>query len=146
MNLKENVLQLLEENKGSYISGEELARHFQVTRSAVWKVIKSLQEEGYQITGLRKKGYALSEDTNLLSAAAIGAVTIKIALAVVAAKVVLGKVVLPLIGTLVRTFLFALIVALLMLLQADITAWTIILPLILGVLIVSGLSDCAFGC
>ena len=41
---------------------------------------------------------------------------------------------------------FALIVALLMLLQADITAWTIILPLILGVLIVSGLSDCAFGC
>ena len=79
-------------------------------------------------------------------AAAIGAVTIKIALAVVAAKVVLGKVVLPLIGTLVRTFLFALIVALLMLLQADITAWTIILPLILGVLIVSGLSDCAFGC
>ena len=72
MNLKENVLQLLEENKGSYISGEELARHFQVTRSAVWKVIKSLQEEGYQITGLRKKGYALSEDTNLLSAAAIG--------------------------------------------------------------------------
>ena len=84
--------------------------------------------------------------TQFLSAAAIGAVTIKIALAVVAAKVVLGKVVLPLIGTLVRTFLFALIVALLMLLQADITAWTIILPLILGVLIVSGLSDCAFGC
>ena len=83
--------------------------------------------------------------TQFLSAAAIGAVTIKIALAVVAAKVVLGKVVLPLIGTLVRTFLFALIVALLMLLQADITAWTIILPLILGVLIVSGLSDCAFG-
>ena len=82
--------------------------------------------------------------THFLSAAAIGAVTIKIALAVVAAKVVLGKVVL--IGTLVRTFLFALIVALLMLLQADITAWTIILPLILGVLIVSGLSDCAFGC
>ena len=79
--------------------------------------------------------------TQFLSAAAIGAVTIKIALAVVAAKVVL-----PLIGTLVRTFLFALIVALLMLLQADITAWTIILPLILGVLIVSGLSDCAFGC
>ena len=71
--------------------------------------------------------------TQFLSAAAIGAVTIKIALAVVAAKVVLGKVVLPLIGTLVRTFLFALIVALLMLLQADITAWTIILPLILGV-------------
>ena len=59
---------------------------------------------------------------------------------------VLGKVVLPLIGTLVRTFLFALIVALLMLLQADLTAWTIILPLILGVLILSGLSDCAFGC
>ena len=45
-----------------------------------------------------------------------------------------------------RRLSLALAVALLMLLQADITAWTIILPLILGVLIVSGLSDCAFGC
>ncbi|MGM9568290.1 MAG: biotin--[acetyl-CoA-carboxylase] ligase [Clostridia bacterium] len=72
MTLKENVLKLLEENRGSFLSGEELAQHFHVTRSAVWKVIKSLQDEGYQIKGLRKKGYALSEDTNILSAAAIG--------------------------------------------------------------------------
>lgn len=84
--------------------------------------------------------------TQFASAAAIGAIAIKIALAAVAAKVVFSRVILPIIGTLVRTFLFALIAALLMLLQAELAAWTIILPLILAVLIVSALSDCAFGC
>ena len=71
MSLKENILKQLEENRGAYISGEELAQRFRVTRSAVWKAIRSLEEEGYQIQGIRKKGYALSEDTNILSAAAI---------------------------------------------------------------------------
>ncbi len=71
MSLKENVLKLLEENRGIYLSGEELAQRFNVTRSAIWKIIKSLEKEGYQIEGLRKKGYALSDDTNILSAAAI---------------------------------------------------------------------------
>lgn len=71
MTLKENILKRLEENRGTYLSGEELARHFNVTRSAVWKVMKSLEEEGYQIRGLRKKGYALSDDTNILSTAAM---------------------------------------------------------------------------
>lgn len=84
--------------------------------------------------------------TQFLSAAAIGAIAIKVALAAVAAKVVFSRVILPIIGTLVRTFLFALIAALLMLLQADFAAWTIILPLIVAVLIISALSDCAFGC
>lgn len=71
MSLKENILKQLEENRGAYISGEELAQRFQVTRSAVWKAIRSLEEEGYRIQGIRKKGYALSEDTNILSAASI---------------------------------------------------------------------------
>ncbi len=84
--------------------------------------------------------------TQLLSAAAIGTIAIKAALAIVAAKLVMSKVILPLIGTLVRTFLFALIVALLMLLQADVTIWTVVLPAIVAILIIGGLSDCAFGC
>ena len=84
--------------------------------------------------------------TQLLSAAAIGTIAIKVALALVAAKLVMSKVILPLIGTLVRTFLFALIVALLMLLQADVTIWTVVLPAIVAILIIGGLSDCAFGC
>lgn len=83
--------------------------------------------------------------TQLLSAAAIGIIVVKVALAALAVKVVIGKIVLPLIGTLVRTLLFAFLVALMMLLQADVQAWTVIVPLMLATLIVSGLSDCAFG-
>ena len=67
MKLKELILRELEQNKGDYLSGEELALRFHVTRSAVWKVIKSLQDEGYVINGIRRKGYMLSSESDQLS-------------------------------------------------------------------------------
>jgi BirA family biotin operon repressor/biotin-[acetyl-CoA-carboxylase] ligase len=42
-----------------------------VTRSAVWKAIKSLQTDGYSIQAVTNKGYSLSPLTDILSAAAI---------------------------------------------------------------------------
>ena len=44
MNVKQQVLELLEQKKGDYISGSELAGIAGVSRNAVWKAIKSLQE------------------------------------------------------------------------------------------------------
>lgn len=67
MKLKDLILKELEQHKGEYISGEELAQHFNVTRTAVWKVIKALENEGYPIIGIRRKGYALSSDSDQLS-------------------------------------------------------------------------------
>ena len=34
---------------GGYLSGQELCERFQVSRTAVWKVITQLKEEGYEI-------------------------------------------------------------------------------------------------
>lgn len=49
MPLKDKVLAVLEENKGKSVSGSEIARSVGMTRSAVWKAVKTLREEGYSI-------------------------------------------------------------------------------------------------
>ena len=66
-NLKENIISILESNKGLFISGEKLANDLNVSRAAVWKVVKSLKNEGYDILSVSNKGYALSKETDILS-------------------------------------------------------------------------------
>lgn len=68
MTTKEKLVQLFEEHKGTYFSGEEMAQTLGVTRAAVWKAVKSLREEGYPIDAATNKGYRLSEETDVLSA------------------------------------------------------------------------------
>ena len=65
--------------------------------------------------------------------------------ALLAAHVVLSKMILPIIGTLVRTLLFAFLTALIMLLQYNPQEWQILLPMMGVTLVVSGLSDGLFG-
>lgn len=83
--------------------------------------------------------------TQFFSALLVGAVTIKIGVALLAAHVVLSKMILPIIGTLVRTLLFAFLTALIMLLQYNPQDWQILLPMMGVTLVVSGLSDGLFG-
>jgi len=42
-----------------YVSGEYIAEHLGVSRVAVWKQIKSLQNIGYEIESVKNKGYRL---------------------------------------------------------------------------------------
>lgn len=74
MELKYSVLQVLEEKRGQAVSGEALAQELQVSRSAIWKAVKSLRQQGIEITAGTNKGYVLSVDNNSLSAAGISAV------------------------------------------------------------------------
>lgn len=67
MPLKDRVLAVLEENKGKSVSGSEIARSVGMTRSAVWKAVKMLREEGYSICAVTNKGYCLSEENDFLS-------------------------------------------------------------------------------
>lgn len=73
MKYQEQLLALLEQNRGSYLSGEMLARKLFVSRNTVWKTVKSLQALGYPIDAVTNKGYALAEDSDILSAPAIAA-------------------------------------------------------------------------
>ena len=61
MTIKDSVLQALEYNKGNFLSGEELSRQLEVSRTAIWKAIKTLREEGYTIEAVTNKGYLMTE-------------------------------------------------------------------------------------
>lgn len=67
MSAKAKVLAILEANKGKSISGNEIAKNVGVSRSAVWKAVKRLQEEGYFISAMTNRGYCLTADNDLLS-------------------------------------------------------------------------------
>ena len=67
ISVKSRLLELLEQNRGITISGEQMARELDCTRAAVWKAVKALQQEGYEIEAGLNKGYMLSEDNNILA-------------------------------------------------------------------------------
>lgn len=67
MSIKARVLAILEENRGKNISGSEIAVTVGVSRSAVWKAVKKLQEEGYTIYAATNRGYCLSVENDMLS-------------------------------------------------------------------------------
>lgn len=50
-----------------YVSGQQICERFQVSRTAVWKVIKQLKEEGYEVEAVRNRGYRLSSLPDILS-------------------------------------------------------------------------------
>ena len=84
--------------------------------------------------------------TQLVSAAAIGTLALKIALTALATRVVIGKILMPVLGTLIRTLLFAFFMALLLLLQSDPATYMLALPIMLATLMISAVSDWIFGC
>ena len=64
--MKAEILKMLRESQ-DYVSGQQLCEQFQVSRTAVWKVIKQLQEEGYEVEAVRNRGYRLSSVPDILS-------------------------------------------------------------------------------
>lgn len=67
MSVKTDLLSILEANRGKDLSGEELARELGVSRTSIWKAIKALKSEGYQIGAVNNRGYRLLEMTDVLS-------------------------------------------------------------------------------
>ncbi len=65
-NKKAEVLRLLREST-DYISGQELCEKFSVSRTAVWKIMKQLKEEGYEIEAVQNRGYRLLTVPDILS-------------------------------------------------------------------------------
>ncbi len=66
MNTKELVLTELLAAKGTAVSGEQIAHAGNVTRAAIWKAVKSLRHDGYDIIGTPNGGYVLQNEADLL--------------------------------------------------------------------------------
>lgn len=67
MSLKNKILEELESNKDSYISGQALAKKFGVSRNAVWKAINQIKSDGYKIASVNNKGYRIDSSADILS-------------------------------------------------------------------------------
>lgn len=59
------------EAKGTAVSGQQLAGEFGISRTAVWKHIKELEEQGYEIASVKKKGYCLVSQPDTLEPAGL---------------------------------------------------------------------------
>ena len=65
--MKSKLLKFLKENKGKFISGEEIASELGVSRTSIWKIIKQMKEEGYKIDSAPRKGYKLILDEDIIN-------------------------------------------------------------------------------
>jgi BirA family biotin operon repressor/biotin-[acetyl-CoA-carboxylase] ligase len=66
--MHDQVLQFLRATDG-YLSGQEISRRLGVSRAAVWKIIQTLREEGYEIESGPNRGYRLVSGPDLLNQA-----------------------------------------------------------------------------
>ena len=59
------------ESNGEAVSGQQLAEEFGISRTAIWKHIKELEEKGYAIESVKKKGYRIVSIPDTLESLAI---------------------------------------------------------------------------
>lgn len=64
--MKAEILKMLRETDG-YVSGQELCNKFGVSRTAVWKAINQLKENGYEIEAVQNKGYHLLSAPDIMN-------------------------------------------------------------------------------
>lgn len=66
MQLKAEILKMLRESDG-YVSGQQISGKFGVSRTAVWKVIRQLEEEGYRVEAVRNRGYHIVDSPDVMT-------------------------------------------------------------------------------
>jgi BirA family transcriptional regulator, biotin operon repressor / biotin---[acetyl-CoA-carboxylase] ligase len=57
--MRDKILKILREHQDEYVSGEMICQACGVSRTAVWKHMRELEERGYQIDAVRNRGYRL---------------------------------------------------------------------------------------
>lgn len=67
MSLRQDILAMLKLNIGEWVSGEALSDKLGCSRTTIWKGLKKLQAEGYQVEASTKKGYRLPIPPDILS-------------------------------------------------------------------------------
>ena len=68
--MKTKILNALRKSDG-YVSGQALCNMLGVSRTAVWKVINQLKEEGYVIEAVQNKGYHITQYPDILTSSEI---------------------------------------------------------------------------
>lgn len=66
--MKEALLHMLTENEGQFVSGQEISNKLNCSRTAIWKHISELRNNGYSIEAVQKRGYRLITSPDLVTA------------------------------------------------------------------------------
>ena len=66
--MKTEILRMLKSTE-DYLSGQQLCGMLGVSRTAVWKAVGELREEGYVIEAVRNRGYRLVEGADVITQA-----------------------------------------------------------------------------
>ncbi len=66
---RDRILELLRQHATDWLSGEQISRDLQLSRTAVWKQIKALRALGISIEAQHARGYRLLEAPDLLFSA-----------------------------------------------------------------------------
>lgn len=69
--MKTQILKMLRSSE-EYTSGQSICNTLGVSRTAVWKYINQLKEDGYGIDALQNKGYHISEYPDVLTEVELG--------------------------------------------------------------------------
>ena len=64
--MKAEILKMLRESE-DYVSGQQICEQFGVSRTAVWKAINQLKEEGYEVEAVRNKGYRILASPDVMT-------------------------------------------------------------------------------
>ncbi len=67
MATKDLVLEALQRSGENYLSGEALSEKLGISRTAVWKAIRTLREEGYTVKAVTNRGYRLIHDEDIIT-------------------------------------------------------------------------------
>ena len=63
---RETILSLFSQTPDGFISGESISVELGISRTAVWKHIRSLRQTGYQIEAVPSRGYQLLQSPDVL--------------------------------------------------------------------------------
>lgn len=72
--MRNEILEYFRKANGNYVSGEQISRDLNVSRTAIWKHINILKSRGYIFESSTRKGYRLIYAPNLLTSLEIASV------------------------------------------------------------------------
>lgn len=65
--VKHKLLEVFSKADGEFVSGQALADHIGCSRTAVWKHIEALRQEGFELEAVRNKGYRITAKPDKVS-------------------------------------------------------------------------------
>ncbi|MGF7049909.1 BirA family biotin operon repressor/biotin-[acetyl-CoA-carboxylase] ligase [Paenibacillus sp. DS2015] len=69
--VNESLLDILLQNPDEFISGEEISRRLEISRTAVWKQVNKLRNAGYEFEAVSHKGYRMIKKPDQLDTATL---------------------------------------------------------------------------